>query len=53
MNKPKCVMCHKELKNMSIEISIGIYTENFFCTNPKCPNFTLLCVLEETIKDIK
>ena len=42
-DNPKCVMCHKELGRADIEKIVAI------CLNPKCPNFSLLCIPEEQI----
>lgn len=45
MEKPKCCQCHKELGRADIEKIVGL------CLNPACPNFSLLCIPEDTISD--
>lgn len=40
---PLCVMCRKELGRADIKKIVAV------CLNPACPNFSLLCLPEETI----
>ncbi len=42
-NIPLCVMCFKELGRVDIKKIVAI------CLNPACPNFSLLCLPEDTI----
>jgi len=42
-----CVMCHQELGRCDIEKIVGV------CLNIECPNYSLLCLPEETIELFK
>ncbi len=44
---PKCCMCHEELGKCDINKIVGV------CLNPACPNYSLLCLPEETIENFK
>lgn len=43
VNVPTCVMCRKELGRAEIEKIVAV------CFNPACPNYSLLCIPEDTI----